>query len=428
MNTALVGIQWGDEGKGKVVDFLTQCHDVVVRSQGGNNAGHTIIISGKKYVLHLLPSGLLRPGKKAVIGNGCVVDPASLVKEIRQLRRQKIKLDKRLYLSDRAHVVLSIHRHLDGLHEEFKSKRSKIGTTRRGIGPAYQDKINRVGLRMHELVGAEDLGKRVRARVRDVNALCRGMGWKTVSAAPLVEEMSRAARVLSPFVCDTVELINRLDERGKRLLFEGAQGTYLDIDVGTYPFVTSSNTTSAGACTGSGLPPNRLERVVGTLKAYTTRVGGGPFPTESQELGNLLHGMGREFGATTGRARRCGWFDGVMTRYACRLNGVTELALTNLDGLDSLETIRICTAYNVNGRRVTTPPADMGTGVLIEPVYQSFPGWNSDTSRCRSFSELPEAAQDYLRAIEDFCGKPLGLISVGPGREETFFKDSSFTQ
>ncbi|MEM6823287.1 MAG: adenylosuccinate synthase [Verrucomicrobiota bacterium] len=420
MNTVLVGVQWGDEGKGKVIDVLTESHDVVIRSQGGNNAGHTIIIGGKKYVLHLLPTGLLRRGKRAIIGNGCVVDPISLVKEIKTLRKKKISVEKRLYLSDRAHVVLPLHCHLDG-ERENAAKGKKIGTTRRGIGPTYQDKINRVGLRMHELIDGTDLEKKIRARVSEANRLCRALGWKTTSATQMIRECKSAARFLKPYICDTTDLIHKYDSQGKHLLFEGAQGTYLDIDFGTYPFVTSSNTTSGGACTGSGLPPTRVTQVIGTLKAYTTRVGEGPFPTESDKIGDMLHDMGREFGATTGRARRCGWFDAVMTRYACRLSGVTELALTNLDGLDSLDSIQVCVAYRLDGKRMNVPPAGAEALSRCQPIYRKFKGWNTDTSKCTRYRDLPEPARAYLKAISELSGVPLGLISVGPRRDQTFF-------
>jgi len=420
MNTVLVGIQWGDEGKGKIVDVLTESHDVVIRSQGGSNAGHTIIIGGKKYVLHLLPSGLLRKGKKAIIGNGCVVDPISLVGEIKKLKRQKISVEGRLYLSDRAHVVLPLHRHMDAAREAAASKNKKIGTTGRGIGPTYQDKINRLGLRLHELLDEKTLAQKIRVRVKEANQICRALGWKTTSAPQMIKDCSQAAKFLKPYICDTVHMIHELDRKGKNLMFEGAQGTYLDIDFGTYPFVTSSNTTTGGACTGSGMPPTRITSVVGTLKAYTTRVGAGPFPTESQEMGDLLHGMGREFGATTGRARRCGWFDAVMTRYACRLNGVTELALTNLDGLDSLAKIKVCTAYRIDGKRHTVPPASADALERIEPVYRTFSGWQQDTSGCRSWSDLPKEARAYLEAISEMIEAPLGIISVGPDRDQTF--------
>jgi adenylosuccinate synthase len=420
MNTILVGAQWGDEGKGKIVDVLTETHDAVIRSQGGNNAGHTVITGGRKYVLHLLPTGLLRPGKLGVIGNGCVVDPLGLVKELRGLAEAGLKLRGRLFISDRAHAVLPYHGHLDGLREE-SAGRKRIGTTRRGIGPAYQDKVARTGLRLHELLEPERWKARVKERLREINAQCRARGWKTVSAAGLVRGMEEAARVLAPHITDTVSLVAEWDRQGKSLLLEGAQGTFLDIDFGTYPYVTSSNTTSGGACTGTGLPPNRVDHVMGTMKAYTTRVGEGPFVTESTVLSDYLHGLGREFGATTGRARRCGWFDAVMTRYASRINGIDRIAITNLDGLDALEEIPVCTGYRMGRRTVETPPADTEAWAACRPVYRKFPGWKSDTSGCRTFRALPARARAYVRALADLTGGALAIVSVGARREQTLF-------
>jgi len=419
MNTILVGAQWGDEGKGKIVDVLTEEHDAVVRSQGGNNAGHTILIGEKKFVLHLLPTGLLRPGKLGIIGNGCVVDPIGLVNEINGLQEKGIKLRKRLFLSQLAHLVLPYHRYLDAWNEDSARGKAKIGTTRRGIGPAYGDKIARTGLRMHDLLDEAALSKKLRTRLRQINQMMKNAGAKSLPTGQIVEECLAAAPVLQPYIADTVELIHRLRVEEKRLLFEGAQGTFLDIDFGTYPYVTSSNTTSGGACTGTGLPPTAVDGVVGALKAYTTRVGEGPFPTESRDLGKRLHGMGREFGATTGRARRCGWLDAVMVRHAVRLNGVTELALTNLDGLDDLDEVRMCVGYRLGRKRLSSPPADPAAFAELKPEYRSFPGWQTPTSGCRRLADLPPRARDYLNAVEEFCEAPLRMISIGPKREET---------
>jgi len=420
MNTVLVGSQWGDEGKGKIIDFLMESHDAVVRSQGGNNAGHTVEIGSEKFVLHLVPSGILRKGKTCIIGHGTVIDPVSLVKEINGLESRGVKTKGRLFVSDRAHVVMPYHRNLDA-GRETAAKGKMIGTTKRGIGPTYGDKIARVGLRTHDLLNIPLMEEKIKERVSEVNQLCRLKGWKTVSAAAIIKEYKAAAAVLKPYICDTIAKIHGLLENKKSMLFEGAQGTFLDIDCGTYPYVTSSNTTSGGACTGSGLPPNAVKNVIGTLKAYTTRVGEGPFATESNLLSDLLHEMGREFGATTGRARRCGWFDAVLVRFATRINGVTELALTNLDGLDQLKEIKLCVAYRLNNKMIHYPPASIEQLARCKPVYKTFKGWQKDTSQCLQFGRLPIEARTYLRAIEEFSGAKLSIISVGPRREQTFF-------
>ncbi|MGA2854194.1 MAG: adenylosuccinate synthase, partial [Verrucomicrobiota bacterium] len=344
-NTILVGAQWGDEGKGKIIDVLTEQADVVVRYAGGNNAGHTVLIGKQKYVLHLVPSGILRKNKLCVIGNGVVVDPIGLVEEIEGLKKNGVKVSpKNFVLSETAHVVFPYHRELDGARELLKGK-NKIGTTKRGIGPAYGDKAARVGLRMNDLVDPARLEEKLSLRIKENNAVLKSLGAKPLSFKKVLAEYRAAGKFLKPFVQNTVVLLHNAMRDGADILFEGAQGTFLDIDHGTYPFVTSSNTTAGGACTGSGVPPNRVDRVVGVMKAYTTRVGEGPLPTENAEISDLLHGMGREFGATTGRARRCGWFDSVATRHATMVNGIDDLAITNLDGLDTVETIKICVAY-----------------------------------------------------------------------------------
>ncbi|HZL14025.1 MAG TPA: adenylosuccinate synthase, partial [Verrucomicrobiae bacterium] len=337
-NTILVGAQWGDEGKGKIIDVLTESADVVVRSQGGNNAGHTVFLGPKKYVLHLVPSGILRKNKLCVIGNGVVVDPIGLVEEIKSLQKIGVKVTpKNFVLSETAHIVLPYHRELDAQREVLKGK-NKIGTTKRGIGPAYGDKAARAGLRMIDLVNPSRFEEKLKSRVKENNAVLTSLGAKPLSFKKVFTEYNAAGKFLTPFVANTVVLLHEKMREQANILFEGAQGTFLDIDHGTYPFVTSSNTTAGGACTGSGVPPHRMDRVVGVMKAYTTRVGEGPLPTENQEISDLLHGMGREFGATTGRARRCGWFDSVATRHATMVNGIDDLAITNLDGLDTVET------------------------------------------------------------------------------------------
>ena len=417
-NTILVGAQWGDEGKGKIIDVLTETANLVVRSQGGSNAGHTVWVGSEKYVLHLIPSGILRRGKQCIIGNGVVIDPVSLVFELDGLRRRKVNVKGRLHISDKAHMVMPYHHEIDACAERLKGK-NKIGTTLRGIGPAYSDKIARTGLRMADLVDVKNFESRLRVRIREANRLIKAFGGKPVSIKPVYAEYSRAARRLRPFVTNTTRMVHKALEAKKEILFEGAQGTYLDIDQGTYPFVTSSNTTSGGACTGSGMPPNRVDHVMGVMKAYTTRVGGGPFPTENDDIGDMLHAMGREFGATTGRPRRCGWLDAVATRQAAQVNGIDQLAITNIDGLDKLSTIRVCTAYRLNGRRIDYLPTGIDDMVKLKPVYQSFPGWEADTSNARTWMELPLKTRKYLRAIAKMIGAKIAIASIGPGRSQT---------
>ena len=417
-NTILVGAQWGDEGKGKIIDVLTESADLVVRSQGGSNAGHTVWVGGKKYVLHLIPSGILRRGKQCIIGNGVVIDPPGLVRELDGLKRHKVNVKGRLHISDKAHLVLPYHHELEACAERLKGK-NKIGTTLRGIGPAYGDKIARTGLRMADLVDAKNFENRLRVRIREANRLIKAFGGKRVSLKQIHADYSRAARRLRPFVANTTRLVHKALDAKKEILFEGAQGTYLDIDHGTYPFVTSSNTTSGGACTGSGMPPNRVDHVMGVMKAYTTRVGGGPFPTENDDISDMLHDMGREFGATTGRPRRCGWFDAVATRQAAQVNGIDQLAITNIDGLDQLSAIRVCTAYQLNGRRADYMPTDIDDMVKLKPVYRTFPGWQTDTSAAKSWNDLPLKARKYLQAIAKMIGAKIAIASIGPARSQT---------
>jgi adenylosuccinate synthase len=419
MNTILVGAQWGDEGKGKIIDVLTEDADIVVRSQGGNNAGHTVEIGEEKFVLHLIPSGILRAGKKCVIANGVVIDPVALVAEIEGLEKRGIKLAGRLLISETAHLVLPYHRALDEARE-IRKGRNKIGTTKRGIGPAYGDKAARTGLRMIDLVRPKTFTTKLKARIEENNAILESLGGRPLSFQEVNEAYLKAGRKLAPFTANTVVWLHQQTAKKKDMLFEGAQGTFLDIDFGTYPFVTSSNTTAGGSCTGSGIPPHRMDRVVGVMKAYTTRVGEGPLPTESAEISDMLHDMGREFGATTGRARRCGWFDAVATRYASMVNGIDELAITNLDGLDTLKQVQICVAYECRGKRLTSPPNDAEELLHCRPVYRKFAGWQKDTSGIRHFKKLPVATQKYLKALADLTGAKLRIVSVGPQREQTF--------
>lgn len=418
-NTILIGAQWGDEGKGKVIDVLTDQADVVVRFQGGSNAGHTVIVDGRKTVLHLIPSGILHPGKQCIIGNGVVVDPVALLKEIHELEASGHQVAGRLFVGDRAHVVLGYHRALDVADEAQRSSATRIGTTGRGIGPAYRDKMSRLGLRMGDLV-APDFAARLALRVVEANAALAALQAPPVDVAELTRSCAEMARALNPYVADVVSLVHEADRAGRSLLFEGAQGTMLDIDFGTYPFVTSSNSTAGGACTGAGISPRRIDRVVGVIKTYTTRVGSGPFPTELEDAtGALLRQRGGEFGATTGRPRRCGWFDAVVGRYAAQINGVDFWAMTKLDVLDTLPVLRICTAYACDGRRLDTVPADVSVLARCTPIYEEMPGWQQPTSTITRYADLPARAQAYVARLLELLGGKLGVLSVGPGRETT---------
>jgi adenylosuccinate synthase len=417
-NTILVGAQWGDEGKGKIIDYLTDDAEIVVRSQGGNNAGHTIVIEGEKYILHLIPSGILRKSKTCVIGNGVVLDPVALVGEIEGLRARGVKVGKNLLISDAAHLVFPYHRALDEQREALKGQ-GKIGTTKRGIGPAYADKASRTGIRAGDLLKPDEFAEKLTARVKENNAILKGLGAKTLSAKQILNDYLAAAKVLEPFIVNTVVFLHGAVKEGIPMLFEGAQGTFLDIDHGTYPFVTSSNTTAGGACTGSGVPPHRIDTVMGVMKAYTTRVGEGPFPTEDANLTSTLHGMGREFGATTGRPRRCGWFDAVATRYSAMVNGIDELAITNLDGLDGVEWIKVCVGYRLGGKTIDFPPADHADIARCKPVYIDMPGWMKPTDHAKKITELPPKARDYVKKISSLTGAKLSIVSIGPARAQT---------
>lgn len=417
-NTILVGAQWGDEGKGKIIDVLTEDADIVVRYQGGNNAGHTVFIQGRKYVLHLIPSGILRPGKKCMIGNGVVVDPVSLLDEINGLRKQRVKIDGNFYLSETAHLVFPYHRLLDEWREHHKGKH-KIGTTKRGIGPAYGDKVERTGIRVGDLLNPKLFEFKLRKKIALNNEILRAWGARPLSFKKVHDQYSAAAAQLRPFIVASVPLLHKWIREGRDILFEGAQGTFLDIDYGTYPYVTSSNTTAGGACTGTGLPPHKVDRVVGVMKAYTTRVGEGPFPTENAEIADMLHAMGREFGATTGRPRRCGWFDSVATRFSQMVNGIDDIAVTNLDGLDTVAKLKICVAYKDGRKELDCMPNDLEQLRRITPVYREFDGWRTPTTGAKTFDQLPKKAQTYLKAIAELTGANLKIVSVGAGREAT---------
>jgi adenylosuccinate synthase len=421
MNTIICGLQWGDEGKGKIVDFLTEKADLVIRGQGGNNAGHTVIAKGKKYVLHLIPSGILWD-KQCVIGNGVVLDPVGLCREIERLEAEGVPITPdRLLISDRAHVVLPYHRELDAAREMSLGDK-KIGTTKRGIGPTYADKANRIGLRLADFRDPAKARELIETRLEEANRTLAHHDLPTFRAADVLAEVEAAIDRLRPHFANVIPVVHSSWKGNETILFEGAQGTFLDIDFGTYPFVTSSKTTSGGACTGSGLPPTAIDRVVGVCKAYTTRVGSGPFPTQNDEIAEFFHSRGMEFGATTGRPRRCGWLDTVLIRYAVMVNGVTDLAVTILDGLDERETLKICVGYNIDGEIHEFPPAERDHWDKIVPVYQEMPGWQQSTSGCRSYQDLPAAARDYLDRIEELTGARVSYIGVGPDREQTIIR------
>ena len=419
MNTLVIGSQWGDEGKGKVIDFLTETADLVVRSQGGSNAGHTVIANGKKYVLHLVPSGILWDNKVNIIGNGVVINPTALVEEINYLLEKGVSITpEKLLISDRAHVVLPIHKEIDAAQEEALGDQ-KIGTTKQGIGPTYADKARRIGIRMIDLADAERLQSVLEARIKTANDELARLGWPKADPEVTLKAVMAAADVLRPHITNTIPVVNKAIKAGKVVLFEGAQGAMLDIDFGTYPFVTSSNTSAGGCCTGSGVAPTRIDKIIGVCKAYTTRVGAGPFVTEDDDIADYLHGLGREFGATTGRPRRCGWTDGVVLRFSAMFNGFDEMAMTNLDGLDERDTIKICTAYKMGEEILEYPPARIEDWEKCEPIYETLPGWKQDISKCTTWEELPENCKAYVKRFGEVVGCPVGSVGVGPDREQT---------
>ncbi len=420
--TVLVGIQWGDEGKGKVIDVLTQNADLVVRFQGGNNAGHTVEFENEKFILHLIPSGIFRERATCIIGNGVVVDPLILMKEMKDLEARGIKVEKRLHVSSRAHLIMPYHGIMDTLYENSRSEGKKIGTTKRGIGPAYADKASRVGIRALELCDFKRFSKRFNEMAEHYNKIFTAAGIEPLDIDSELDKLKIAAEFISPYISDTVLTINQYAREKKDILFEGAQGMFLDVDYGTYPFVTSSNTTSGGACTGSGLSPKFITNIVGVMKAYSTRVGEGPFPSElKNEEGDRLRSIGKEYGATTGRPRRCGWFDAVSGKYSCMVNGVDKLAVTKLDVLDTISEIKICTAYEINGRKTEIMPSDTEEVSVAKPIYETVQGWLEPTSNARSFNELPQKAQKYLKQISGLVSADIGLVSVGPNRNQTFY-------
>ena len=420
MSTVVViGAQWGDEGKGKVTDFLAERADMVVRYMGGNNAGHTVVVDDREFKLHLIPSGILYPEKMCIIGSGVVVDPAALIKELVSLDKQSISTAN-LRISQRAHVIFPYHQKLDQLEEESKGN-NKIGTTCRGIGPAYTDKSARAGIRVIDLLDTEDFPELLKENMESKNQILTEVyGGKALDYSEVLDAYSGYAEALRKYVCDTSILVNDAVQQGKNIVFEGAQGTLLDLDHGTYPFVTSSHPTAAAACLGAGIGPTRIGRVIGVAKAYTTRVGEGPFPTElKDDTGALIRKQGGEYGTTTGRARRCGWFDGVVGRYAVRINGLDYLAITKLDVLSGLEKLRICTGYNYRGDLITEFPASLKVLTECVPVYEDFPGWSEDITKARKLEDLPVQARKYLERISEVSGAPIGLIGVGSRRTQT---------
>jgi adenylosuccinate synthase len=420
MNLAVLGAQWGDEGKGKIVDLLTPHFSIVARYQGGHNAGHTVYVAGTKFILRLIPSGVLHAGITCVIGNGVVVDPQALFAEVDELATNGIDVDNRIVVSDKAHLILPYHRDLDLLSEARRGER-KIGTTSRGIGPAYEDKIARRGIRVGDLGDPAGLEQNIRDNVMARNRLVQDntMDWK-----PVLDQVLRFADRMRPWIRDVSVMLNEAMLTGKSILFEGAQGTLLDIDHGTYPYVTSSNASVGGVCTGLGIPPRAIGRVLGVAKAYTTRVGEGPLPTELfGEMGNRLRESGHEYGAVTGRPRRCGWYDAVAVRYAARINGLDGLALTKLDVLDGLDRIDICTGYRCGGRTVTDFPSEVGQLAQCEPVYESMRGWSAPTRGVRRFEQLPEAARRYVARLEEVSGVRAAIISTGSERADTILRE-----
>jgi len=415
----LLGAQWGDEGKGKATDLLGDKVKYVVRYQGGNNAGHTVVIGQEKYALHLLPSGILTPSCIPVIGNGVVIDPAVLLEEIRGLNERGVDTSK-LKISTNAHLITPYHRTIDKVTERFLGK-SKIGTTGRGIGPAYADKINRIGIRVQDLFDEPILRKKLEGALRDKNqVLIKVFNRKGIEVDEVLKEYLEYAEALRPYIVDASLLLNDALGRGEVVLLEGSQGTLLDVDHGTYPFVTSSNPTAGGASTGSGIGPTKITRVIGIVKAYTTRVGSGPFPTELfDEDGEKLRSIGGEFGTTTGRSRRTGWYDALIARYAVRINGLTDFFLTKLDVLTGWEKIPVCVAYEIDGKRVEELPASQSEFHRAKPIYEYLPGWSDDISQARSMKELPENARAYVKFLEDVSNAPMSAIGVGPGRDQT---------
>jgi len=418
----IIGSQWGDEGKGKIIDLLSEKADVVARYQGGANAGHTVVINGEKYILHLIPSGILQKDTLCAIGNGVVIDPMALMEEIELLESKGIEVKGRLFISHRAHVIMPYHKLLDKA-KETKDADKKIGTTGRGIGPAYVDKINRMGIRIVDLLDRQTFSEKLRRNIEEKNEILKKIyGANELDIEQIVSEYQEFDEKIDPYIKDVSVFLNDCLADDKEILLEGAQGTLLDVDFGTYPYVTSSNPTSGGACSGVGIGPTRIDSVMGVIKAYTTRVGMGPFPTEISDEESNLRELGDEFGATTGRPRRCGWFDAVIANYAVRVNGIDAFALTKLDVLDTFEELKICVAYKYQGKIITNFPSEVRILDECEPVYETLPGWKAPTKEIRRFDALPENAQKYIKRIEVLTNTPAHIISVGSGREQTIVR------
>ena len=427
-NVVVVGAQWGDEGKGKVVDIYTEHADDIVRYQGGNNAGHTLVVGSEKIVLHLIPSGILHEGKRCIIGNGVVLDPEVFIREITKLKASgRIKDDACLLLSESLHIIMPYHKQID-IAREAKSGDKKIGTTGRGIGPCYEDKIGRRGIRLMDLLNEEAFTRKLKEFLVEKNFLLENLlGEKPCIFEEILAEYRGYADILKKYVADTSLVLDKDLKAGKKVLFEGAQGTLLDVDHGTYPYVTSSSTCAGGACTGSGVSPRDIHEIIGISKAYVTRVGSGPFPTELlEETGEQLRQTGGEFGATTGRPRRCGWFDAMVIRYSVRVNGLTGIALTKLDVLSDFDTIKVCTGYTFQGKALETLPAALETFENCQPVYEELPGWRTDITGAQSFEELPENARKYVRRLEELAGCQIVMVSVGPRRDQTIILRNPF--
>lgn len=418
-NTCVIGLQWGDEGKGKIIDILSNDYDIIARYQGGGNAGHTLVIKDEKFVFHLIPSGILHPGKKCVIGNGVVIDPGLLLDEIAELSKRNISVNGNLLISDRAHIVFPYHKKLDLLIEKQKGS-SMIGTTGRGIGPCYTDKIARTGIRVAELYHKEHFKNKIRKTIEETNKLFVGLYQEEpISWEEVYEEYCIYAEKIKTFVCDTVEFMAKAISENKKILFEGAQGTLLDVDFGTYPYTTSSNSSACGVSSGIGVPIKHIHRVIGIMKAYTTRVGSGPFPTEIEgEGGEHIRQKGGEFGATTGRPRRCGWFDVVAVGHSININGADSAVVTKLDVLDDQATIKICTGYRSGEKIYTNFPADLDVLDNYGPVYEEVPGWMEDTTKAKSMEDLPKNAIDYIKTLERLLKLKIDMVSVGPERSE----------
>ena len=427
-NVVVVGAQWGDEGKGKIVDWLSVAADVVVRFQGGHNAGHTLVVDGQTYKLALLPSGIVRPGKLSVIGNGVVLDPYHLIDEIDKIRALGVEVTpNNLKIAENVPLILALHRELDAFRESADFGGVKIGTTKRGIGPAYEDKVGRRAIRLMDLAEPEALDGKIARLLAHHEPLRRGMGLPAPTAAAIKDELMTAAPKVLPYMAPTFELLDNLRRAGKRILFEGAQGALLDVDHGTYPYVTSSNTVAAAAATGSGLGPRAIGYVLGIAKAYTTRVGGGPFPTElDDDVGRRIGQRGAEFGTNTGRPRRCGWFDAVLTRQTVKISGLDGVALTKLDILDGFETLKVCSRYRLDGEEIDYLPASQGAQARVEPIYETIEGWSAVTSGARSWADLPAQAVKYVRRIEELIGAPVALLSTSPKREDTILVHNPF--